>query len=79
MGVRQALDEAKSVVASLQKKIDIITKNIDKISNDVYSLQKNMKKAGMEPEDLTMTAGYAIDDLKALMVNAQKTVDLFKE
>ena len=77
MGVRQALYEAKSA-ASLQKKIGVITKNIDKMVNDVYLLQKDMVKAGMEPEDLTMTAGYAFDDLKTLVANAQKTVDMWK-
>ena len=78
MGIRQALDEAKTT-ASLLKKIGIIKKNIDKMSNDFYVLQRDMIKSGMEPEDISIAVGYAFDDLKNLIDKAQETVDLFKE
>lgn len=78
MGVAEALlNEAKSW-ESIEKKINAVKKSIDKIDTSIWQIQKDIRKAGGEPEDFTMTAGYATENLTDVLNKAQKIVDMFK-
>ena len=78
MGLSEALlNEVKSWDA-IEKKITTIRKKIDKIGTDIWQLRKDSLKAGADPEDWSIPAGYATDNLNDVLDKAQKLVDLFK-
>jgi len=70
------LNEGKSW-ATIQKKVNIIRKNIDKIDTDIWQLQMDVRKMGAEPEDWRNSSSYATDELKDVMDKVQELVDLF--
>jgi len=78
MGLSEALlNESKSWVA-IEKKINTIRKSIDRVGNDIAQLRKDCNKAGSDPEDWSIAASYATDNLNDVLDKAQKLVDLFK-
>ena len=79
MGVAEALlNEGKSW-ESIEKKINAVKKSVDKIDTAIWQIQKDIKKAGGEPEDdFTMSASYATENLSDILDKAQKIVDMFK-
>lgn len=72
------LNEDKSW-AAIEKKINALRKKVSKIDNEVWMIQKAIRKAGGEPEDWTLESSYATGELEGICNKAQKIVDMFKE
>ena len=81
MGLRKALEpslnEAKGWEA-IEKKINILRKKVSKIDNEVWMIQKAIRKTGGEPEDWTLESSYATGELEGICNKAQKIVNMFK-
>ena len=78
MGLSEALlNEGKSLEV-IEKKITIMRKKFVKMDTDISQLRKDCVKAGADPDDWSIGASFAIDDLNGILDKAQELVDMFK-
>ena len=78
MGVAEVLLNEGKGWESIEKKINVVKKSIGKIDTAILQIQKDIQKAGGEPEDFTINAGYATENLLNILWSAQKWVDKLK-
>jgi len=87
MGLRETLNEEKSW-SDVEKKVSILRKKAAGIEKDVENIQKTVKalagesmnkKSKIYPNDWTIPASYATEQIVEIADEVQKIIDMFKD
>lgn len=78
IGLREEAPGTAKRWLKIQKAVNTLRKNIDKIEFDIIAIQKAVKAAGGEPNDWSIPASYATDNLTDVCDEIQKIIDKWK-